>query len=169
MTAPSSGPRELVGHRSRIRHVIPLVGPSAREALRADQLITLDSIGRAREFAAASVEVEVIGAHFPDETPPDAFDWLIPVPALRRSSNDLDGLAGPRRLPLLMDVLTALDGGEGVDGVVCSNIDIGLRPDFYEAIAGLLGEGWDAFRQVLPSPRTSVPGSAGAIREPTAS
>lgn len=161
MDAPRSITTTRAAQPLRLRHVVPLVGASARTALRSDQLATLDSIGSARDFSAASVEVEVVGAHFPDEEPPHGFDWLVPVPALRRASTDYGEITVPRRLPLMADVLSALAHGEGVDAVICSNIDIGLRPDFYAAVAGLLTDGWDAFtvnrRSVSSPPGAPVP------------
>lgn len=131
----------------RIRHVIPLVEGSARQELRLAQDATLASVAVARRHAldVLGLEIEVVGAHSPDVDPPADLEWLRAVPTLATEAASLAQFARPRRLPLLREVLAGLDGGRGVDAVICSNTDIGLRPDFYATIAEILAEGYDAF------------------------
>jgi len=127
-----------------LRHVLPLVGDSAPEALRSVQPITLESIRRARQFAEGNVDIEVVGARFPDEEVPAA-EWMVDAPVLLASSRDVGQFAVPRRLPLLRDVLAGFGDVQGIDGLVLTNTDVGLQPSFYEVVAEILDAGYDAF------------------------
>ncbi len=144
---------------TRLRHVIPVVGPSAPEPLRTAQEVTLDSIDRALRVARERVEVEVVGARFPDEPLPNR-PWLVDAPVLHTSSADLVPETVGRRLPLLREVLSAFGDARALDGVVLTNIDIGLQPLFYEAVAEALASGLDAFtinrRDITPSFRSDL-------------
>ena len=74
---------------------------------------------------------------------------FVPTPVLERSVLDfveLPPTVGGRKLPLLRDILDRLyEGAKDADYLIYSNIDIGLRPDFYLEVARLIEDGSDAF------------------------
>lgn len=139
--------------RFRLRHVLPIVGPSAPSRLREAQRVTLTSIERALGYTGDRLRVEVIGARFLDEPLPD-LPWLHDAPVLHSSSLDVVPSASDRRLPLLREVLSAAGAVDDDDAIILTNIDIAIQPTFYEAIDEILRTGLDAFtvnrRDVTP-------------------
>ena len=160
---PATRPRHDLDHEGRhritIRHVVPLVGPSAPLRLQRVQDTTLDSIERALDYSRNTVDVEVVGAHFADESPP-ARPWLVGAPGLTTSSSELSAFKVERRLPLLREVLDGFGSSPAADALILTNTDIGLQPAFYDLVAEILQLGYDAFtinrRTVAP---TFAPGS----------
>jgi len=126
----------------RIRHVVNVVGASARRDLLDTQALTLETIDIARRLAPEHIEIEVVGVRFADEEQPA--DWLIDDWQLERSVLDVGTFQRQRRLPLLRDVLAPFDGDD-YDLGIYTNIDIALQPRFYELIAEIHRAGHDAF------------------------
>jgi hypothetical protein len=173
MTMPASATSRLENDSRRritIRHVVPLVGPSAPLRLRRVQDVTLDSIERALDYSRNTVIVEVVGAHFIDEPLPTR-PWLVGAPVLTTSSSDLSTFKVARRLPLLREVLDGFGASRVADAFIITNTDIGLQPVFYDLVADILRLGYDAFsinrRTVAPvfAPSASVLAQAAVGRQ----
>jgi hypothetical protein len=126
----------------RIRHVVPTVGASAPPQLQQVQQITIESIERSVAFTRPEFDVEAFSVHFHDEVVVSG--GLTDCPSLQRSILDLGNFAIPRRLPLLADVLAALDDPSEYDVAVYTNADIAVQPYFYELIGELMASGYDA-------------------------
>lgn len=97
------------------------------------------------EARAAGLQVVPCAATFAEDVaaiPPD----FLTLPVLTRSVLDcVDRADTGRKLPLLEDILLgAFERVPDADYLIYSNIDIGLWPDFYQAVAGLLAQGADA-------------------------
>ena len=129
--------------------VNPLVVHDPASDLAAAQPVTFAAMADARAFAAATrrAEVSLCAVGFPEDRAafPDGFHVL-----------DAGRFDTPRKLPLLGDLLArAVEAADklGADWIVYTNVDIAPVPDFYTAIAALIGQGYDAFsvnRRTLP-------------------
>jgi hypothetical protein len=129
----------------RLAHIVnPLVARVGSDLDRA-QPMTLQSMRVAKAAAdQAGVGVRQYAAFYPEDraaVPPE----LAATAVLERSAIDLVP-ATNRKLPLLADILDRLyDAAHDADYMIYSNIDIGLRPEFYIAVARIIGDGSDAF------------------------
>ncbi len=126
----------------RIRHVVATVGVSARQDLQDIQDLTVDSIRRALRCTEGDIEVEVRSVHFSDETV-DA-PGFVDLPIITRSVLDVGEFEVPRRLPLLRDVLAGFGDPSEFDVAVLTNADICVQPLFYEVVADITAQGYDA-------------------------
>lgn len=139
--------------RMRIAHLVnPVrVGP-ASDLLRA-QPVTFASLVRARDLAAAAgLEVELLAVSFPEDGGMVPRDFR-ELPPLTRSVLDVGRFATPRKLPLLGDLVDPLARSSDADVLIYTNVDIAVQPDFYRAIALMIGQGRDALivnRRTIP-------------------
>ena len=129
--------------KRRIRHVINTVGPNAPDRLLIPQRLTLDSIERARSITDPKISVDVVSVSFPDELTPRP--WLTRGPDLQRSVLDLGDFPDAPALPLLADLLAAFGSDDDWDIGIFTNLDIAVQPLFYELVAEIADEGYDAF------------------------
>lgn len=133
-------------------HVInPFAAPPESEAART-QRITFAAIRRAvAEAATHGIEVEVLGAIFPEDTsaiePP-----VRSLPLLGRRISELGPFPGAQ-YPLCGDILRV--GGEQGTGdyLIFTNMDICPQPYFYRALARMIGGRSDA---ALVIPRRTI-------------
>ena len=139
----------------KIRHVVNVVGASARFDLLEAQDLTLTSMRTALRATSPDIEVEVVGVRFSDEEAP--VDWITDGSPLQRSVLELGSFEQPRRLPILGDILESF-ADEDFDLGVFTNIDIVVQPLFYELLSELHGMGHDAF---TINRRTVEPRNAG--------
>jgi hypothetical protein len=135
----------------KLAHIVnPLVVTNPASDLSYAQAVTLRSMRIARESVIETVGVQVThyAAFFKEDSRAVPADF-VPTPVLERSVLDFVEppiLAGGRKLPLLRDILDRLyEAAEDAEYLIYSNIDIGLRPDFYLEVARLIREGADAF------------------------
>jgi hypothetical protein len=135
----------------KLAHIVnPLVVTNPGSNLCYAQPVTLRSMRIARERAIETFQVQVTHyAAFYEEDRPAVPAAFVPTPVLQRSVLDfveLPPTVEGRKLPLLRDILDRLyKAAEDADYLIYSNIDIGLRPDFYLEVARLIEEGTDAF------------------------
>lgn len=102
------------------------------ESMRIAKRIADDQI-QIRQYAICYEEdAEIIPAEF------------VSLPCLNRSVQDLGSFNDKRKLPLLCDILSALQANSDADFFIYTNADIILQPHFYAAVKRLLEEGHDA-------------------------
>ncbi len=144
-----------------LKTILHLVNPLAvhdpASDLAAAQPVTFAAMVDARAFAAVTrrAEVSLCAVGFPEDRAafPAGFHAL---PDLTRSVLDAGSFETPRKLPLLGDLLSrAVEAADKLeaDWIVYTNVDIAPVPDFYTAVAALIGQGYDAFsvnRRTLP-------------------
>ena len=127
-----------------IAHIInPVVVPKISDLFVA-QPITFETMRIARDFAAPSVKVSLFSAQYPEDRPLVP-NYLTMTQDLDRSILDVAKKAGRRKLPLIKDILDRLYEASNADYFVYTNVDIGLKQEFYLAIADCIEEGYDAF------------------------
>ena len=127
-----------------IAHIIsPFKGKPGSE-ISIVQPITFESMKKAKDYAANSVDVELVSVQFPEDRSivPNYFSI---TPDLNRSILDIGSFQGQRKLPLLKDILDSLYEHSNADYFVFTNSDIGLMPQFYMAVNDMINSGLDAF------------------------
>lgn len=97
----------------------------------------------AQERAKASCEVLLYTTQFEEdkEIIPSGFSAL---PNLERSVLDVNTELKGRKLPLIADILKALQENSNADYFIYTNVDIGLMPHFYNYVAQKIAGGHDA-------------------------
>jgi hypothetical protein len=127
-----------------IAHIVnPIVVPPSSD-LYVAQPITFETMRLAREFAANTLKVHLHSAQYAEDRLAVPH-FLKMTPDLERSIIDIAPVVGKRRLPLIKDILDRLYESSNADYFVYTNVDIGLKQDFYLAIGGIIGDGYDAF------------------------
>jgi hypothetical protein len=133
-----------------LAHIVnPLLVTNPDSDLNYAQPITLRSMRIARERAIETFGAQVThyAAFYEEDRPAVPVDF-VPTPVLERSVLDFvdpPPQVGGRKLPLLRDILDRVyDAAENADYLIYSNIDIGVRPDFYLEVARLIEQGADA-------------------------
>ena len=162
---PIAATRALVEYRAgtegssvRIAHIINPVAVAPESELGIAQPVTFESMRVAAEQASGSVQVELYTAQYPEDraiVPPH----FTMTPDLERSAADVGTFAVPRKLPLLGDILQRLgEAAPEADVYIYTNVDIGLVPSFYTAVAGLMGDHDAAVinRRTIPAELNSV-------------
>jgi len=127
----------------RIAHIVNPVMASNESDLRVAQPITFESMRVARDSTKGDVEIRLLSAQYAEdcEAVPD---WLDKTPDLDRSVLDEGVFRLSRKLPLLRNILgRAYDASEDYDYLIYTNVDIGLMPFFYQAVAQMLRKGYD--------------------------
>lgn len=123
-------------------HLINPVGPFENKSLFTAQRFTIESILKARNYAAhEGIAVQSIACFAKGnnlELPPD----FTLVPSTERLSSDT--LETKKRVPFFNDLLKRLyEHAEG-EYLIYTNLDICLMPNFYTSVKALLDRGHDA-------------------------
>ena len=129
-----------------IAHLINPFRPKPGSEWEYVQPITFESMRRAQAKAHASsvASVELLSAQFAEdrEWVPEGF---VATPDLERSVRDVHSAADAPPYPLIGDLMQRLSAHSVADYLIYTNVDIAVQPHFYEAVAGFIGEGLDAF------------------------
>lgn len=144
----------------RIAHLVnPFLPPPGTE-WEYVQPITLTSMLRAKAQAErkGDLKVELLTAQFAEDHPaiPPGFTK---TPDLTRSIHDVHPSTTAPKYPLIGDLMGKLHDHSSADYLVYTNIDIGVQPHFYEAIAKHARSGLKAFiinRRRIPDVYRSV-------------
>ena len=138
----------------RLAHIVnPVIVPPTSD-LYVAQPITFESMRRAKQYAEGVVDVRLFTTQYEEDRSlfPDGFEA---TPDLDRSVQDVCSFAHQRKLPLLADILDRLhQASEGADYLIYTNTDIALMPHFYQTVAAILEDGYDAFvinRRTIPT------------------
>lgn len=154
-----------------LAHIVNLAAVDPDRDLGRAQPITVETMRAARDWSAGETDVELLAACYPEDA------QMVPagfrrVPDLDRSVLDLAAFAQPRRLPVLADILGRLHEESRAEFLIYTNADIGVLPSFYQTIAALAREGYDAIvinRRTLPPELQTLedlPRSYAAVGEP---
>jgi hypothetical protein len=127
-----------------IAHIVnPVIVPESSDLFLA-QPIAFEAMRIARDFSKHSVSVSLYSAQYPEDhaiVPP----YITMTRDLGRSILDTAKEAGKRKLPLIKDILDRAYEVSNADYFVYTNVDIGLKPEFYLAISDIVKGGHDAF------------------------
>jgi hypothetical protein len=107
------------------------------------QRITIETMRQAKAATAPQHRVTLLATVFPEDAPavPQGFER---TNDLSRSVLDIRSFRVPKKLPLLRDILANAVAATDAEYMVYTNADIGLQPDFYDAIARHIDKGLDA-------------------------
>ena len=145
-----------------IAHIINPVKVGEGSDLYKAQPITFETMNIASRYAAGTaggLNISQYAAFFPED------ESLVPehlkkTRLLDRSIPDLGQFETYRKLPLLTDILDRLyEEAVDADYLIYTNADIGLTPYFYESVAAIIRDGYDAFvvnRRTNPATRNRV-------------
>lgn len=125
----------------RIAHIInPFNSPEGSEHAIA-QPITFESIIQAKSNCTKA-EVELYAAIEKQDTGilPKGFKPLF----LESNLASIATFNNARTLPFIQDILSLLNANSNADFFIYSNIDIGLQPNFYDAVCVYLNNGHDS-------------------------
>ena len=127
-----------------VAHIInPFVADPSSDLYTA-QPLTFESMRQAKQKAQGLLEVELLSAHFEEDTSavPSGFKRTRP---LDRSVLSCYAFQKPVRLPLIADILQRLYEESDAAYLIYTNVDIGLYPGFYIRVNELIDAGHDAF------------------------
>jgi hypothetical protein len=135
-----------------VAHIINPFNADPASDLFTAQPITFASMRYAKQRAKHSVQIELYTAQFAEDRNmvPEGFTA---TENLTRSVTDLAFFEEKIRLPLLEDILERLYKTSNADYFIYTNVDIGLYPDFYNAVHEYIEQGHNAFiinRRRLP-------------------
>lgn len=154
---PSASSRTI-----RIAHLINPFKPKAGSEFSWAQPITIASMQVARDNAhkTGNIEVELLSAQFAGDREVVPEDFVI-TPDLPRSAQDFfeDSTVPP--YPLICDLIERLHEHSSADYLIYTNVDIAVKPHFYESVAKMLTAGPDA----LIINRRRIPGHYREIRQ----
>jgi hypothetical protein len=146
------GGRANASSALRIGHIVNLFSAAADSEHGIAQAVTVKTMMTARDFAAPHVAVELFSAQYAKDVGgvPAGF---IRTRDLDRSVLDVGEFTIKRELPLLRDITDRLYEASAADVLIYTNADIALMPSFYDVVASLIADGFDAFtinRRTIP-------------------
>ncbi|MCP3932322.1 MAG: hypothetical protein GY705_24890 [Bacteroidetes bacterium] len=112
------------------------------------QPVTLKSMSVAKEMAREKLDIELFAVKHKSEIVdiPDSFCWTKDLESYAydyilalEKSNTL------KPLPCIVDILTSLHDASEADFFIYTNVDIGLKPNFYLEVMQFIEQGFDAF------------------------
>ncbi|AFZ44907.1 hypothetical protein PCC7418_2771 [Halothece sp. PCC 7418] len=144
----------------KLAHIINPVNFTKGSEHERAQLITLESLYRAQDYASKrGVEVRLLSAQFPEDRKVVP-DWMEATRDLKTSSLDYPEFLDKRKLPLISDIIErGIESIKDEEALIYSNIDIALQPYFYVRVAEKLKEGNNALsitRRTIPENLTSL-------------
>jgi len=143
---------------TRIAHIINLFQPPENSDLRLAQEVTVASMIRAKNECKNSSKIQLLSAQTEEDrkiVPPG----FIATKSLTRDVSNLATFDGEMRLPILTDILDRAYDDSDAEYIIYSNVDIGVQPQFYDAVIAFIKEGHDAFminRRRIPEKFNSV-------------
>ena len=126
-----------------LAHIINPVFAKPGSELHIAQPLVFQSMINAQQLATNVATVELFTTQYPEDRQliPQGFTIL---PDLERSVLDMHSFTQQKKLPLLADILQAAHDSSNAEYIVFTNADIILMPQFYAAVAELIGQGHDA-------------------------
>ena len=141
-----------------IAHIINLFQPSETSDLKLAQEVTIASMIRAKNECKNSHKVQLLSAQAVEDrkiVPPE----FTASKSLTRDVSNLATFDGKMRLPILKDILDRAYDESDAEYIIYSNVDIGVRPQFYDVVNEFIEAGHDAFminRRRIPEKFKSV-------------
>ncbi|MEL7447474.1 MAG: hypothetical protein AAGK02_17010, partial [Pseudomonadota bacterium] len=127
----------------RVAHIVHPLGPDRSADIAGAQPVTFETMRRAREASAGTVQVDLLTAQFSEDrgqVPPD----FTATPDLSLSSQDVGDFDVTLRLARIADILERGFAGSDADYLIFSGIDIALQPYFYTALDRIIASGVDS-------------------------
>lgn len=136
-----------------IAHIIHPVVVDPASDLMVAQPVTFATMKTAQSFAQGQVDVRLFYTKYSDEelVLPEGFQK---TNDLTRSVLAVGTFQKPRKLALLVDILDRLAAATDAEYLIYTNVDIALQPHFYQVVAQLIAQGYDAFiinRRTIPA------------------
>jgi len=128
----------------KIAHIVNPFNAKEDSEMAAAQLITFESMRRAKSFSSERVDISFFSAQFEEDLDSVPSDFTR-TPNLSNSIIHEEGIKKEQTLPYLKDILDRLYENTDADYLVYSNVDIGLMPQFYTAVKEIINTGTDAF------------------------
>jgi hypothetical protein len=146
-------------HTFKIAHILYVT--EIRERQRASYLhvaqpLTIKSMINAKKEAESIVDVDLVATTHEDDQidVPDDFNWAARIKKYGWEYIDsLRDIEPHKELPRIADIINNLYEYSDADYFIYTNLDIGVRPNFYVEIAKLIEKGYDGFsinRRDLP-------------------
>lgn len=128
----------------KIAHIINPFNASPSSDLYTAQPITFESMRRSKAQAKDIVEVELWSTQYVEDRNmiPEEFRA---TKDLDRSVLDLGSFEKQMKLPLIGDIVQRLYDESDAEYLIYTNVDIGVYPNFYQAVNDFIDEGLDAF------------------------
>ena len=126
-----------------LAHIINPVAAASDTRFYFIQQITFRSMVIAQN-QAGDQQVCLLSAQYPEDRSM-LFPGFEPTPDLSRSVLDVAEFHTPRKLPILQDILDQAHQHSTAPYVIYTNVDIGLQPNFYRAVASFIDQGYDSF------------------------
>ena len=127
----------------KLLHLVNPVKVTKRHELFTAQPITFASMLNAKNFTKnTGIEIVLACTQY-SEDKEIIPDYIHQLSNLNRSVSDGNPKLSGRKLPLLKDILTKSKEIENVDYIIYTNVDIGLMPYFYDAVANYIQKGND--------------------------
>lgn len=133
-------------------HIINGVSEKENPGLFQIQKITLASFTKAKSYSNHQHMIEQYICYHKDH--PFNEPSFTKLPPLEKSILDIGDFRNKRALPLLKDILELAYTNSDAEYIIYSNADIGLMPQFYNAVADEIKKGHDAIvinRRRVPS------------------
>ena len=143
-----------------IGHIVNPVAAGESSDLFVAQPVTFETMRQARAAAGPGLEISFFSAQYAEDRDVVPAEFVL-TPDLERSARDLVPGDAVRNLPLCADICDRLYEASDADYLVYTNVDIALKPDFYTAVAGLIGQGFDA----LAFTRRNISGRFTSVAE----
>lgn len=136
-----------------IAHIINPIKAKEGTELFIAQPIVFEAMRKAKAFAT-DVDVKLFSAQYSEdaEVVPEYFDK---TPNLEKAIQ----INGKKKLPLIKDILQRLYESSTAEYFIYTNTDIIVLPQFYETVAKIIAQGYDAFiinRRRIPKIYNSV-------------
>jgi hypothetical protein len=138
-------------------HIINIVSEKENKELAEIQKLTLASFIKAKTYSGDSQNIKQLICYHKDH--PVSAEGFETLQALEKSILDIGSFNNKRALPLLKDILQLAYNNSTADYIIYSNADIGLMPQFYNAVADQIKKGHDAIvinRRRVPSTLNKV-------------
>jgi len=136
-----------------IAHIINPVKAQEGSELFIAQPIVFEAMRKAKAFAA-TIDVKLFSAQFAEDS--EIF------PEFFQKTKNLETtvqIKGKKKLPLIKDILQRLYDSSTAEYLIYTNTDIIVLPQFYEVVAKIIAQGYDAFiinRRRIPKVYNSV-------------
>jgi hypothetical protein len=124
-------------------HIINIVSENENKSLAEIQILTLASFQKAKTYSGSSHTIKQLVC-FHKNHPVNVDSFFETLPAIEKSILDIGNFNNKRALPLLKDILKLAYSNSTADYIIYSNADIGLMPQFYNAVADQIKNGHDA-------------------------
>jgi len=127
-----------------IAHIVNLFKPSNDSDLKLAQEVTISSMLAARNACSEPSKVQLLSAQIREDRNVVS-QGFVATQNLDRNVFELGTFSKKMELPILKDILDRLYKESVAEYLIFSNVDIGVQPDFYNAVSRFIDDGNDAF------------------------